>query len=207
MQQKRRRAKHTATVENVTVALTDVVTGEYFISQLSSEFEAALGNSPFSSGSVHTENPPSSTRDRRERHSTTLLGFIAKRVTSCTRTHFISHNPVSKMHLFKLPKLRRCISIGTATALQSQSDTEHKAPRGTQTHTKSKIMSDQVLSEVGKRGGGGRGGYTSLFTGHFLWLSLGGIIRQTNSSQRLGDVTQDPKKRKKKKSLTCHVFI
>lgn len=161
-----------------------------------------MGNSPFSSESVHTENPPSSTRDRRERRCTALLSFIAKRVTSCTCPYFISHNPVLKMHSFKLPKLRRRISIGTPTVLQSQPDTEHKAPRRAQAHTKSKIMSDQVLSELGGgwrgTGVGMGGGYTSLFTGHFLWLSLGGIIRQTNSSQRLGDVTQDPKKRKKK---------
>lgn len=43
MQQKRRRARHTATVENVTVTLTDVVIGEYFISRLPIELRQLWG--------------------------------------------------------------------------------------------------------------------------------------------------------------------
>lgn len=191
--QQKRHAKHTPTVENVSVTLTDVATGEYFISQLSFESRQLWGIALFHQNlSTHRNHPQTWA-------VLYYLGFIAKRVTSHTRPYFISHNPVLKMHLFKLLKPRQRISISTATVLQSKSCTEHKAPGRAQTHTKSKIMSVQVLSEAGGRGCGGKtDGYTSLFTGHFLWLSLGGIIRQTNSSQRLGDVTQDPKKRKKK---------
>lgn len=45
------------------------------------------------------------------------------------------------------------------------------------------MMSSQMLSE----GGWGMGdGYTSLFTGHFLWLCLGNIIcPQTNKHSRV----------------------
>lgn len=205
MQQKRRRAKHTATIENVTVTLTDMVTGEYFISQLFFELRQLWGIALFHQNlSTQKIHPHQLGTDV----SGTLLPCSALLLNGSHHVPVRISFPITprpKMHSFKLPKPRRCISIGTATVLQSQSDTEHKAPRRAQARTKSKIMSDQVLSEVGK-GGGGVDGYTSLFTGHFLWLSLGGIIRQTNSSQRLGDVTQDPKKRKKKKKKALHAM-